>query len=56
MTFNVEPAMYVKGYGGIRHCDVMTVRADGPEVLTPLPGGARGPRDPAWLIRAIQHG
>ncbi|HZS94862.1 MAG TPA: Xaa-Pro peptidase family protein, partial [Chloroflexota bacterium] len=33
-TFNIEPAIYVKGYGGIRHCDVVTVREDGPEVLT----------------------
>ncbi len=36
MTFNIEPAVYIKGYGGIRHCDVVTVREDGPEVLTPF--------------------
>jgi Xaa-Pro aminopeptidase len=36
MTFNVEPAIYIKGYGGIRHCDVVTVHDDGPEVLTPF--------------------
>jgi Xaa-Pro aminopeptidase/Xaa-Pro dipeptidase len=36
MTFKVEPAIYIKGYGGIRHCDVVTVREDGPEVLTPF--------------------
>jgi Xaa-Pro aminopeptidase len=36
MTFNVEPAIYTKGYGGIRHCDVVTVQRDGPEVLTPF--------------------
>ncbi|MGI8827139.1 MAG: M24 family metallopeptidase [Chloroflexota bacterium] len=34
MTFNVEPAIYIKGYGGIRHCDVVTVGVSGPEVLT----------------------
>jgi Xaa-Pro aminopeptidase len=36
MTFNVEPAIYIKGYGGIRHCDVVTVHEDGAEVLTPF--------------------
>jgi Xaa-Pro aminopeptidase len=36
MTFNVEPAIYIDGYGGLRHCDVVTVREDGPEVLTPF--------------------
>jgi Xaa-Pro aminopeptidase len=34
MTFNIEPAIYIKDYGAIRHCDVVTVRPDGPEVLT----------------------
>jgi Xaa-Pro aminopeptidase len=36
MTFNVEPSIYIKGFGGLRHCDVVTVRADGPELLTPF--------------------
>lgn len=36
MTFNVEPSIYVEGYGGIRHCDVVTLREDGPDVLTPF--------------------
>jgi Xaa-Pro dipeptidase len=36
MTFNLEPAIYIKDYGGIRHCDVVTVGADGPELLTPF--------------------
>jgi Xaa-Pro dipeptidase len=36
MTFNVEPAIYVQDYGGLRHCDVVTVREEGPEVLTPF--------------------
>jgi Xaa-Pro dipeptidase len=36
MTFNLEPSIYIKGYGGLRQCDVVTVREDGPEVLTPF--------------------
>lgn len=36
MTFNIEPAAYIEGYGGLRHCDVVTVTADGAEVLTPF--------------------
>ncbi len=34
MVFNVEPAVYVNGYGGIRHCDMVAVTADGYELLT----------------------
>lgn len=34
MTFNVEPAAYFDGYGGMRHCDVVAVTAGGVEVLT----------------------
>jgi Xaa-Pro aminopeptidase len=34
MTFNIEPAAYFDGYGGMRHCDVVTVTANGAEVLT----------------------
>jgi Xaa-Pro aminopeptidase len=34
MVFNVEPAIYIKGYGGIRHCDMVTVTERGAEVLT----------------------
>jgi len=36
MTFNIEPSVYIKGYGGVRHCDVVTVHEHGPEVLTPF--------------------
>ena len=36
MTFNTEPAIYIDGYGGLRYCDVVTVREDGREVLTPF--------------------
>lgn len=34
MTFNVEPAAYFDGYGGMRHCDLVAVTADGVRVLT----------------------
>ncbi|HJT79488.1 MAG TPA: M24 family metallopeptidase, partial [Gemmataceae bacterium] len=36
MVFNVEPAVYVEGYGGIRHCDVVAATDTGAEVLTPF--------------------
>ncbi len=39
MTFNIEPAIYIKGYGGLRHCDVVTVGDKGAEVLTPFQVG-----------------
>lgn len=34
MTFNIEPAIYFDGVGGIRHCDVVAVTDHGVEVLT----------------------
>jgi Xaa-Pro aminopeptidase len=34
MTFNIEPAAYFEGYGGMRHCDVAAVTSDGATVLT----------------------
>jgi Xaa-Pro aminopeptidase len=34
MTFNIEPAAYFDGYGGMRHCDVVAVTSDGANVLT----------------------
>jgi Xaa-Pro aminopeptidase len=36
MVFNVEPAVYIDGRGGIRHCDVVVVAETGAEVLTPF--------------------
>ena len=34
-VFNVEPAVYVDGEQGLRHCDVVAVTEGGVEVLTP---------------------
>jgi Xaa-Pro aminopeptidase len=34
MVFNVEPAVYFESYGGLRHCDMVTVTANGVELLT----------------------
>ncbi len=34
MTFNIEPAIYIEGQGGMRHCDVVVCTPNGAEVLT----------------------
>ncbi len=36
MVFNVEPAVYLDGYGGLRHCDVVALTMNGVEMLTPF--------------------
>ncbi len=36
MIFNIEPAIYFEGYGGMRHCDMVLLADRGPEVLTPF--------------------
>lgn len=36
MVCNVEPAVYLSGVGGLRHCDLVLVTEHGPEVLTPF--------------------
>lgn len=36
MIFNIEPAIYIDGFGGIRHCDMVLVTDTGPELLTPF--------------------
>lgn len=36
MVFNVEPAIYISGYGGARHCDVVAVTQTGAELFTPF--------------------
>jgi Xaa-Pro aminopeptidase len=39
MVFNVEPAIYIEGYGGVRHCDLVALTEKGAEVLTPWQAG-----------------
>lgn len=34
MVFNIEPAIYIENFGGIRHCDMVAVTEDGAEILT----------------------
>ncbi len=34
MVFNVEPALYIEDYGGVRHCDMVAVTEAGCELLT----------------------
>lgn len=34
MTFNIEPAIYIGGYGGARHCDMVAVTNNGMELLS----------------------
>ncbi len=34
MTFNIEPAIYIEGVGGMRHCDVVACTGSGANVLT----------------------
>lgn len=34
MVFNIEPAIYIEGYGGMRHCDMVAVSEHGAETLT----------------------
>jgi Xaa-Pro dipeptidase len=36
MVCNIEPAIYLDGYGGVRHCDVVAVTDTGVRVLTPF--------------------
>ena len=36
MVFNVEPAVYFHGYGGLRHCDMVALTEAGAELLTPF--------------------
>ncbi len=40
MVFNVEPAIYIEGYGGLRHCDMVAVTETGAELLTPFQSSA----------------
>jgi Xaa-Pro aminopeptidase len=36
MVFNIEPAVYIKAVGGMRHCDMAAVTDRGAELLTPF--------------------
>ena len=36
MCFNVEPAIYIEGYGGCRHCDALVLGSQGAEELSPF--------------------
>ncbi len=36
MVFNAEPGIYIEGFGGVRHCDMVAVTESGAEVLTPF--------------------
>ena len=36
MVFNLEPALYFEGYGGLRHCDMVALTSNGKELLTPF--------------------
>jgi len=38
MVLNVEPAVYIDGFGGVRHCDMAAVTETGVELLTPFQG------------------
>ena len=34
MVFNVEPAIYLKDFGGVRQCEMVAMTESGPEILT----------------------
>ncbi len=36
MVFNIEPAIYIEDFGGLRHCDMVAVTETGAELLTPF--------------------
>jgi Xaa-Pro aminopeptidase len=35
-VFNIEPAVYIPGHGGMRHCNMVAVTENGAELLTPF--------------------
>ncbi len=39
MVFNIEPAIYLRGIAGVRHCDVVALCERGARVLTPFHDG-----------------
>lgn len=38
MVFNLEPAVYIEGFGGLRHCDMAVITDAGAELMTPFQG------------------
>ena len=52
MVFNVEPAIYFEGYGGMRHCDMVAVTDSGAEVLTPFQSST-GQSGRRWFIEGV---
>jgi Xaa-Pro aminopeptidase len=34
MVFNIEPAVYIPGMGGMRHCNMVAVTDAGAELIT----------------------
>jgi Xaa-Pro aminopeptidase/Xaa-Pro dipeptidase len=36
MVFNIEPAIYREGFGGVRQCEMVAVTDSGAELLTPF--------------------
>ena len=36
MVFNVEAGIYIDGYSGMRHCDMVAINEVGHDVLTPF--------------------
>jgi Xaa-Pro aminopeptidase len=38
MVFNIEPAVYLENFGGIRHCDMVAITPAGLDLLTGLEG------------------
>jgi Xaa-Pro aminopeptidase len=36
MVFNIEPGIYIAGFGGLRDCNMVTVTTNGYEVLSPF--------------------
>ena len=47
MVFNIEPGIYLPGYGGLRDCNMVAVTASGYELLSPF---QRNPED--WCLAA----
>jgi Xaa-Pro aminopeptidase len=40
MVFNIEPAIYIEGWGGARHCDTVALTTSGVEVLSDFQSNA----------------